>query len=147
MVGILHCGWRGLARGILQNAFHMAAHTLEQRIFEHKIQKKDYEEVIGYPITIFPGIYIPGKIYEVGKEVADLFPYSERLELDGKYLLDLWKNSEFILHSLKISSKFNIIDPFNYLDYEDQPKIFENFFSHRRGDVYRNLNVIYIKRK
>ncbi len=141
-VGIMHCGWRGIYRGIIQNTMGLLYHLIEKMIFENKIQKKNIEELIGYPIMIFLGIYIPEKIYEVGKEVADLFPFQHYH--NGKYYLDLWKNSEYILSSLKISNKFQISDPFNYLNGE-QTKIFENFFSHRRGDTNRNLNVIFIK--
>lgn len=143
-VGVMHCGWRGISKGIIQNTISLVNHSIEKMIYEYKIQKKDPNELIDYPITIFSGIYIPETIYEVGKEVADLFPFIKKQH--GKYYLNLWENSQYIFSTLKASSKFQISDPFDYLN-GDKTKIFENFFSHRRGDLHRNLNVIYIKNK
>lgn len=144
-IGIMHVGWRGLYRGIIQNTIQLLLHSIKKVIFEFKVEKKiDPENIIGYPITIFPGVYIPKEIYEVGKEVADLFVFTKSTQ-NGKYLLDLWENSNSILQNMKDYLKFQINDPFSYL-VGDQVAFYENFFSHRRGDILRNLNVIFIKK-
>ncbi|MCS7204398.1 MAG: polyphenol oxidase family protein [Leptospiraceae bacterium] len=143
-VGILHIGWRGIVRGLLLNGIKMMHHYIEKIKYEYKvIKKQSYDSIIGNPITIFPGPYIPGSIYEVDEDVAYQFPI-RRKKNDHKYLLDLWENSVFVLKNLKESRNIEIIDPFDYIN-SNQEEIFEKFYSHRRGDTFRNLNVIYIK--
>lgn len=151
IIGILHAGWRGIYRGIITHGIQIIQHHLEKIKFHYKVEKKDpeYEQKAGYPITIFPGVYIPGNLYEVDSDVAKLFPIVHAKNdlynhSNGKYLLDLWKNTEFILESMKDKAKFQIEDPFHYLN-GDQNEIFSRFYSHRRGEKFRNLNIIYIK--
>jgi len=145
-VGVLHLGWRGIYRGLILNALQMMQHIVEKVIFEHKVLKKDpnWENKIGYPITIFPGIYIPEEIYEVDWDVAKLFPIVRKKDQNGKYLLDLWKNTYYVIQSMKDKIKIQVEDPFHYLNH-GQLEIFSNFYSHRRGNKLRNLNIIYIK--
>ncbi len=141
ITGIAHIGWRGLHRGITQNIISMILFTIQKTIYELKIQKKpvDFDY---FPLTIFPGIYIPGSIYEVGKEVADLFPIVNLNQ--NRYYLDLWKNTVYVLKNLKDHMKFDLQDPFSYIS-SNQNEVFRNFYSHRRKDSYRNLNVIFLR--
>lgn len=146
-IGLIHVGWRGLYKGIIAHSLEMMIHNIEKRIYELKVIEKNenFKEVINYPITIFPGVYIPESLYEVDEDVANLFPITKYKNSNfSKYLLDLWKNTEFIIKSLKEYSKFSVEDPFDYLS-GSQIQKFQNFYSHRRGDKYRNLNIIYIK--
>ncbi len=146
-IGIIHAGWRGIYRGIIPNTFQLIIQTMEKHFFEFKMQKKEnYKELLDYPITIFPGIYIPEELYVVDNDVANLFPMVKKNSNNGKYNLDLWKNILYQLQSLKNFSQFAIEDPFSYLN-SYQMEIFENFYSHRKGDNLRNLNVIYIKQE
>ncbi len=146
-VGLIHVGWRGLYRGIVSHSLEMMIHHIEKRIYELKVIEKNhnYKEVINYPITIFPGVYIPEDLYEVDEDVASLFPITKYKNSHvSKYLIDLWKNTEYVIKSLKDHNKFIIEDPFDYLS-GNQFQTFQNFYSHRRGDKFRNLNIIYIK--
>lgn len=139
--GILHAGWRGIHRGILQNSLRIMMHYIEKTIFEYRVEKKQ-EHVASYPVTVIPGPYIPGSIYEVGEDVASLFPVIRKKE-NGKYLLDLWENSLFVLKNMKEFKNLEILDPFGIT--QDPETNFLRFYSHRRGDTKRNLNVIYIR--
>jgi copper oxidase (laccase) domain-containing protein len=144
-IGILHAGWRGIYRGIITNSLQLMKHNVEKMIYEYKVIKKlpNYEEKIGYPITVFPGIYIPSLLYEVDWDIAQLFPVVKPKNNENKFLLDLWKNTEFIIKSIK-DIQFQIEDPFHYLN-GNQIDFYKNFYSHRRGEPFRNLNVIYLK--
>ncbi|MCB1165324.1 MAG: polyphenol oxidase family protein [Leptospiraceae bacterium] len=137
IAGVIHCGWRGIARGIIGRAVDLLTFYVDQR----KREKKEIDP----SITVFPGPYICPSTYEVGHDVAAQFPIvEEKHSARGRPLLDLYKNAELQLGRSAAASKANLelIDPLNALD-ESQ---FRNFYSHRRGDRSRNLNVILVRR-
>ena len=136
IIGVVHCGWRGLSRGIIGRAMDLITFMVEQS----RREKKDVDP----NITIFPGPYICPSTYEVGLEVAARFPIvEEKRSARGRPLLDLYKNAALQIERASSSAKaeFHLEDPLNALD----ESLFRNFYSHRRGDRSRNLNVIYIK--
>lgn len=135
LVGVIHCGWRGLSRGIVSRAIDLISFMVEQA----KRDKLDIDP----NIRAFPGPYICPSTYEVDHDVASRFPIiEEQRSFRGRPLLDLYKNAALQLERAAGSSKadFQLEDPLNALD-ESQ---FKNFYSHRRGDRSRNLNVIRI---
>ncbi|MCK5833089.1 polyphenol oxidase family protein [bacterium] len=73
-VAVLHCGWKSLATGIVDNALSLILNT-------EGVRKENLRFVMG------PGIL--GSEYEVGPEVAVRFPESTKLIDENKYLLDL----------------------------------------------------------
>ncbi len=136
LVGVIHCGWRGLSRGILPRAIDLISFLVEQM----KREKQDVDP----NITVFPGPYICPSTYEVGHEVAAQFPIIEqKRSARGRPLLDLYKNAALQLEKGAGSAKatFQLKDPLQALD----ESRFKHFYSHRRGDRSRNLNVIRIK--
>ena len=136
MAGVIHCGWRGLARGIIPRALDLITFLVEQM----KREKKEVDP----NVTVFPGPYICPSTYEVGHEVAAQFPIiEEKRSARGRPLLDLYKNTALQLEKAAPSSKatFHLEDP---LQAQDESR-FRYFYSHRRGDRSRNLNVIRIR--
>jgi len=120
--GIIHAGWRGLAGGIINN-------TLESLMDSHA----DFTKFITGPA-------IGGESYTVGPETAEKFEFKERIGSD-RFLLDLRKNA---LHQIKSYNRIRQIDFIKNLSgctYQEN----ELYYSHRRGDSGRNLNVIMIK--
>lgn len=71
---ILHCGWKPVATGIIDNALSLVMNT-------EGVRAENLRFVMG------PGIL--GDEYEVGPEVAKRFPESSTAKSDGKFLLDL----------------------------------------------------------
>ena len=135
--GIIHAGWRGLAFGVLENNLG------------------EFQRTRDAGSTLFAGPCIGADAYEVGPEVARLFPEARRASDQGKFLLDL-----------RASCRRNIADfhgdaAGNRGSTEDrgEPPEFREIFagctyrqndlyySHRRGDRGRNLNVIMLKKR
>ncbi len=133
LVGALHAGWRGLARGVISHTLSMARHTIERSI-RMKLE-------IAEPLHIFPGPYIPGSVYEVGPEVACHFPLTHPQE-GGRSLLDLYGNARWLLGESLKGKNVYYEDPLGVV--ADNAGLYDRFFSHRRGDTGRNLNVIRI---
>lgn len=133
LCGLLHAGWRGLARGVLQHTLGMVLHTRER---EQK-PKPDVED----EVHIFPGPYIPGSAYEVGPEVASRFALTKPLG-GGKSCLDLYANARLTLVEQLRGHNVEFDDPFDVV--ESGVALRNRFFSHRLGDAGRNLNVIRI---
>lgn len=133
LIGVLHAGWRGLTRGIVSHVMSMACHTIDRATR----MKLDISE----PLHIFPGPYIPGSIYEVGPEVACHFPFTHPQQ-GRKSLLDLYNNARWLLGESLKGKDVKYEDPFGVV--ADNEGLRECFFSHRRGDTGRNLNVIRI---
>ncbi len=106
--GIVHCGWRGLKRGVLSNGIEaMRAYGPTEDLVVH----------------IGPGI--SADRYEVGDDVAMLFPESAREE-DGKCFLDL--SDAASRQALAAGIKGEQISRSRYCTYESA----DLFFSHRR---------------
>jgi len=121
--GIIHAGWRGLANGIIGS-------TIRELESLKPIRQ----------LTAMIGPHICAKHYEVGPEVADLFPEALLVQ-DGRTMLNLAEEATRLLtaqqhFSLKIESGIPGECTFHDND---------RFFSHRRGDRGRNLNIIFLK--
>ena len=71
--GVIHCGWRSVAAGIVENAM--------------AVLRNSGAEIGNLHFAMGPAIL--GDEYEVGPEVAQIFPDSTRKLTGGKYLLDL----------------------------------------------------------
>jgi len=123
VVGIIHAGWRGLYNGIIE-------HTLTKITQTSNVNR----------IDLFMGPCIGAKAYEVGEEVADLFPLKEKIS-ENKYLLDLRTNAELKIQNisnLQVHLNKNI---FNGCTFNEN----NLYFSHRKQDTARNLNIILLK--
>lgn len=95
-VASLHCGWKGLKNGILENAV--------------SIMKK-HDKIQNFHAIIGPMIQY--KNYEVGKEFIDVFDSKYLIPQKGKYLFDLNKNIEDILADSGLLNIYNTkIDTF-----------------------------------
>jgi len=123
VVAAVHSGWRGTASDITGKTI---AYLIEK--FSSKPEN--------LRVYILPSIGV--EYYEVGKEVADNFSGCI-ITIDGKYFLDM---KSAIIYSLKNKgvANNNIFASF-YDTFRDN----DSFFSHRKGDVGRNLNYIYLK--
>lgn len=111
-VCIIHCGWRGIIRGIARKA---------QEMF------KDYHYVLGASINIC--------CYEVKQDVADLFKkdYAQAITVrDGKYYIDL---KSAVIKDLGARRLLGALD----LCTKCHP---EYFYSNRNGDTQRNYALL-----
>lgn len=118
LVGAIHSGWKGTHLGILE-------------AFIERFARPDDE--LGF--CLFPRI--SGESYEVGEEVAQYFnnsPFLTAGKVAGKFQLDLGK--EIYRRICKIRPNATV------LDFSDDTKTRSEWFSHRRGDVGRNLSGI-----
>ena len=130
--GIIHAGWRGLRAGILET-------VLEELWNQGAADLK---------VRLFVGPCIGGPAYEVGPEVAELFPVVEE-KRDGSYRLDLIANLKKKVGDFKEKSEGNFKNNIR-IEWEDTPEVCtwmnnEFYYSHRRGDEGRNLNVFMFK--
>lgn len=130
--GVLHAGWRGLARGIIRHTMGMLHHTMQ----------RSGVQVDALTLHVFPGPYIPGSVYEVGPEVACRFPLTKATG-GGKSLLDLYANARCLLGEQLRTVPLSFDDPFDVV--ESGEALRDRFYSHRRGDAGRNLNVIRLR--
>lgn len=130
--GVLHAGWRGLARGIIPHTMGMLKHALERSGIA----------IESLMLHVFPGPYIPGSAYEVGPEVAVRFPLTKPIG-GGKFLLDLYANARGLLGEQLKAMPVSFDDPFDVIASGEGLR--ERFYSHRRGDTGRNLNVIRLR--
>ena len=120
--GIIHTGWRGLQKDITGK---MLLHLQNSGA--------DFSKIVFYV-----GPCIGKENYEIQNDVASNFPNATKFSLSKKDKGYLFGLSEYLIEFL-IKNKFLI-------------KIFQSgictkenldFFSHRRGDKGRNLNLIY----
>lgn len=122
MVGVIHAGWRSLAAGIIGEALELV----------EKLQGP------GGEFRWLFGPAIGGDVYEVGPEVAELFEKKRALPGD-KYLLDLKANAALAVQETSQGSRPPEENgPLQACTFRDN----RFFYSHRRGDRGRNLNVI-----
>lgn len=135
MVGLLHAGWRGLVKGLIPHSIGMALH-LKDRAKHEKID-------LGSSLYFHAGPYIPGSKYQVGFDVSSHFPLSKKDESNvGKAYLDLYENARWLIGETMMGKNVEFDDPFNVVENNDN--LYEQFYSHRRGEAGRNLNVIRI---
>ena len=121
ILGAVHSGWKGTKLKICQKT------ALKM--------KNEFESLLeNLMVFILPSISVHS--YEVSKDVADYFPNDLIIE-KNKIYLNLWSNIEKSLKEIGIP-KENIFNSHtcNYINKDE-------FFSHRRGDIGRNLNFAY----
>jgi hypothetical protein len=121
LAGIIHAGWRGLANGIVGKTLRMA-----EEQFNYKPEH----------FSVFFGPSAGGSSYQVQEDVAQLFKLKYK-NSDNSYMLDLRKNA-----ILELEKYQQIHDDF----YDCTMKRNDLFYSHRKGDRERNLNVIYLRK-
>jgi len=120
-VGIIHAVWRGLAAGIVRKTIARVAD--ESGPIEN--------------LTLVPGPCISGKNYEVGPEVAERFEIHARI--GEKFRVDLIENAILETRKAGIATQIELIDAFMACTVDKNAL----YFSHRKGDEGRNLNLIY----
>jgi len=72
--GVIHCGWKPITAGIIENAMSLA-------LSDPEVRPSNLRFILG------PGIL--GDEYEIGADVAVRFPKTAKPKGDGKFLLDL----------------------------------------------------------
>lgn len=134
IAGILHCGWRSIAAGIIPEAFDHVFHCVDRAVKAGKLQSPE--------LNVFYGPHIPKDSYETGREVAVKFPLAQWHSGGQKAQLSLSENVRFILENYTRSEDISLTDPFGIDDGFD----YDRYYSHRRGDKERNLNYIRINK-
>lgn len=133
VAGVIHAGWRGVHNEIIPRTLGKAAFE----IFADEAHRVQWTFLIG------PGI--GGASYEVGEDVARHFRMvTPRPRQPGKFLLDLPAEANLQLdrfHGEGKSVAWRILDDFRACTFADNSL----FYSHRKGDRGRNLNVILIR--
>lgn len=123
LIGIIHSGWKGTELGI------------SEKLFTH-LQQNGFAL---NQINCFIGPCARKRNYEVSQDLFDKFssylPEAIEPKANGKYLLgiDIVLKRRFIEKNIPIA-----IHDTNICTMEDK-----DYFSHRRGEVGRNINVIY----
>jgi hypothetical protein len=120
ILGAVHAGWRGCRLNITGKLIHM------MKEMESKPEN----------ISIFILPSIGPDSYSVGEDVACFFPH-ERFAKNGTIYIDLWK-------AVESSAAQEGIAPHKIHNPRMCTRIDEAFFSHRRGDIGRNINFAYI---
>ncbi|MBL8019269.1 MAG: polyphenol oxidase family protein [Leptospirales bacterium] len=121
IIGLVHAGWRGVVARIVEKILtHIAANS-------DTIEKW----------TIAPGPCISGKNYEVSDDVGSRF--SKRTPRGEKFLVDLIENVSEQWQKPLDGVQIELIDTLGACTV-DQNLL---FYSHRKGDTGRNLNLIY----
>lgn len=121
----IHAGWKGSVAGIVRK-------TIQAMIHHYQAKPENCHAFIG--------TCIDGRSYEVGWEVADLFPSAHKIwnKDRGKFTVDLKVANKTQLLEMGIPDSQIEISPFStYIDNED-------FFSHRKekGITGRMLAII-----
>jgi len=125
IVGILHAGWKGLAAGIIQKA----CDVLSEKVGKQAVRK----------LRVAIGPHIGSCCYEVGQDVARLFPNSVKLKDDApSWRLDLSHEIAGRFSNYGINPKS--IDDSDFCTMHDI-----RFFSHRRNKDQRRM-LAYIAR-
>jgi len=123
ILGAVHSGWKGCSLNI-------AGKCVTEMVDKYAANPSDIKAFI------LPSI--GPQSYEVNEDVANFFP-ENRLSRDDKLYVDLWGAVEDSLKKSGIRREniynTSICNRINYAD----------FFSHRFGDLGRNLNFAYMK--
>jgi len=124
VLGAAHSGWRG-------TQLKIAATMIKKMEDVYNCKASDIHAYI------LPSI--GPQSYEVNEDVSQHFPHDHEI-LNGKIYLNLWQNIIRILKDAGLNSNFiynagicNMIQS-------------DDFFSHRKGDLGRNLNFAYIEK-
>jgi hypothetical protein len=118
--GIIHAGWRGMAQHIIRDSIMRVSK-------ENGIPENAFH--------LFRGPCIGAQAYEVQSDVADHFIVKTDVG-GGRFLLDLPGNA-----LLQYPDQKEYVDSFHGCTFNEN----DRFYSHRRGDRRRNLNVMMIR--
>lgn len=117
IIWVIHAGWRGSSEKILEKTLYEV----------QKIYKSDIKDIFLY---IWPSIC--GKCYEVGWEVAEIFPNHTNL-WNEKYFLDLkTENLEQALKNWVLKENIEISNDCTF-------ELPEKYFSYRREKLKANF--------
>ena len=164
VVGVIHAGWRGLDAGVISRTLIQALAYLYRPLNDpasNDAAREVQPRAARLRATFFFGPCIGPEAYEVDADVADRFTEKRaiaRREIDPpgarKYLLDLPVNARieidrtleshaanFALNLAQLVAGCEFIRDFEGCTFQEP----DRFFSHRRGDVGRNLNTIMIE--
>ena len=134
--GIIHAGWRGLQKNILGKTLH--------KVFEQRIKTKNKRKLY---LRVLIGAHASQEQYYIQEDVAQYFPE----EYKSKIKNDIYA---FRMQALAKKQIEDSILAFSSLDIEYQYQkdiedctMKENspYYSHRRGNIERNLNFVYFK--
>ncbi len=131
VAGIVHAGWRGLKEGIVEKTMHEIQHTFFG------------ETPAEWELSMGPAI--SGDVYQVDSETASWFSHKKKqIELTDKYLVDLYSEAKdrMLILGKKIPGTITgISGSLESCTYTGN----DLFYSHRKGDVKRNLNTIILR--
>lgn len=121
---VLHAGWKGCARGIIEEAFRLVC---ENFCKDFKVTTKDFLAVVGP--------HIGSCCYEVKGDVAGSFSANDLTVRDGKTYLDLGGAAAHHLENLGVQ---------DIVVSRDCTRCREDLFiSYRRGDKGSMLNLLH----
>lgn len=123
VLGAVHSGWKGAS-------FNITSKCVKEMVFLYGSDPADIRAFI------LPSI--SPESYEVNEDVACHFP-ENTISVNGKLHVNLWESVENSLKKEGVRAG-NIFNPriCNRIQHED-------FFSHRYGDIGRNLNFAFMK--
>ncbi len=120
-LGVIHAGWRGLSKKILNQTMHF---------FEKKIPHLKKEKLF-----FWIGPHIHADFYEVDQEVYSKFDPEFSIGNKSQKKLDM-------SYILKSQFEEELIDP-EQIIWDDEDTFHSNkLYSHRKGDTGRNIGVI-----
>jgi hypothetical protein len=122
ILGAVHSGWRGTERSVARKLARLMKESY----------RSAYQDMLAW---ILPSV--GPESYEVGKEVASLFP-RDISERNGRLYLDLWQNIERSLKEEGVPAENIVNHRISTLVRRSE------FFSYRGGDRGRNLNFGYM---
>lgn len=128
--GVIHAGWRGLAAGIISQTVRLVLQEMEQA------------GQAAESLSLFSGPCISGEHYEVGPEVASRFSIVSVAA--GKPHVDLAENAALEVERLSLEYpgvRFHFHRDFSACTVRDN----RQYYSHRKGDTGRNLNLLHIR--
>ncbi|MCB1173408.1 MAG: polyphenol oxidase family protein [Leptospiraceae bacterium] len=130
-IGIVHAGWRGLQMGIIEQSLHRVLATVAESA-----------QTDGLTLEWAIGPCISGSKYEVGSEVAMHFQHVQPAERANHFYLDLNQGArtqvlDFCRQTGITEKSTNSLESCTMIEND-------RWYSHRAGDIFRNLNMIQI---
>lgn len=129
-IGVIHAGWRGM----------------DARIIEKTLRRAAWSDAAELELACATGPCISGESYEVDADVAARFQ-SKRPRGGGKFLVDLPAEAQLQIAAFEAGLR----DAGRSLTTRWMPELFadnyqehDRYYSHRRGDAGRNLNVAFL---
>ena len=121
-IGILHCGWKPLAKGIIENC----------------IEKFGKLGVESGKITAYLGPCAGVCCYEVSREFYNIFPENSIEQREGKCFFDMRRFAKYTLTKLGVRKIYDV----NICTICSS-----EYFSYRRGEIFSRQSGLIIKNK